>query len=77
MKRASLSGTGLVISICLLGSAGGTATGAAEQRVKIRQRADLILHHGNIATMDEPQFILPGTLSRYTKEQRALFRMPG
>jgi len=53
MKRASLSGTGLVISICLLGSAGGTATGAAEQRVKIRQRADLILHHGNIATMDE------------------------
>ncbi len=31
----------------------------------------------NIATMDEPQFILPRTLSRYTEEQQALFRIPG
>ena len=31
----------------------------------------------NIATMDEPQFILPGTLARYTEEQRALFRISG
>jgi hypothetical protein len=31
----------------------------------------------NIATMDEPQFILPRTLSRYSEEQRALFRIPG
>ena len=56
MIRASLSGTGLVISIYLLGSAAsGTATQAAEQSVKGRQHADLILHHGNIATMDEHQ----------------------
>jgi hypothetical protein len=31
----------------------------------------------NIATMDEPQFILPQTLSRYTEEQCALFVMQG
>jgi len=31
----------------------------------------------NIATMDEPQFILPRTLARYTEAQRALFRIPG
>jgi len=53
MIRATLSGTGLVISIWLLGFASGTPTGAAEQRVRSRQRADLILHHGDIATMDE------------------------
>jgi hypothetical protein len=29
----------------------------------------------NIATMDEPQFITPATLARYTPDQRRLFRL--
>ncbi len=31
----------------------------------------------NIATMDEPQYILPSTLERYTPRQRSLFVLPG
>lgn len=31
----------------------------------------------NIATMDEPQYILPETLTRYDAKQRSLFVLPG
>ncbi len=31
----------------------------------------------NIATMDEPQYILPQTLERYDARQRSLFTLPG
>ncbi len=53
MKRPSFSGIGLIVFLVLLGRTGSVPSEAAEKRVKLRQRADLILHNGRIATVDE------------------------
>jgi predicted amidohydrolase YtcJ len=53
MKRLSLSASGLVVFLWLSGLTNGVAIGAAKEHVKNNKRADLILHNGVIAIMDE------------------------